>query len=227
VRDHDDRAALVGAGAQQPQDLRARGRVEVPGRLVGEQHRGVVDERACDREALLLPARELVRQRGGDRPQPEGVDQLAAAHGGRRVRAAHAPGQQHVRFARELGEEVEELEDEADVAPAQRRQRRLGRAGHGAAGDLDGAGFRSVEPAEQVQQGRLAASGAPEHGDDLAGLDVEVGAVEDPPRGAALAERLHEPAGAHHRHTGHGTAVVQVALSGAATWRRRNPARRS
>ena len=60
----------------------------------------------------------------------------------------------------------------------------------------------AVEPAEHVQQRRLAAARAAEHGHHLAGLDVQVGAVEHPPRDAALPEGLDEPAGAHHRHTG-------------------------
>ena len=62
VRDHHDGAALVGARAQQPQHLGAGLGVEVAGRLVGEQQRRVVDERAGDREALLLAARELMRE---------------------------------------------------------------------------------------------------------------------------------------------------------------------
>ena len=37
-------------------------RVEVAGRLVGEEQRGRVDQRARDRDALLLAAGELVRQ---------------------------------------------------------------------------------------------------------------------------------------------------------------------
>ena len=41
-------------------DLDAGLRVEIPGRLVGEQNRGVVDERAGDRDALALAAGELV-----------------------------------------------------------------------------------------------------------------------------------------------------------------------
>jgi hypothetical protein len=65
-----------------------------------------------------------------------------------------------------------------------------------------------------VKQRRLAGARAAEHRDDLAALDVERGAVEHPPGGAALAERLHEPEGAHHRHTGHGTAAVQPRVSG-------------
>ena len=62
VGDHDDRLAeLVDRVAQQVEHLAAGCRVEVAGRLVGEHHRGATDERACDGDALLLPARELRR----------------------------------------------------------------------------------------------------------------------------------------------------------------------
>ena len=53
-------------------------RVEVPGRLVGEQDRRVVDQRARDRDALLLPARQLVRMVVGAVAEP---DQLEHLHG--------------------------------------------------------------------------------------------------------------------------------------------------
>ena len=61
---------------------------------------GVVDERPRDREALLLAAGELGGKRVRDGPQPEPVDELAAAPLGVRVGAAHAPREQHVRLAR-------------------------------------------------------------------------------------------------------------------------------
>ena len=100
---------------------------------------------------------------------------------------------------------MEELEDEADVAPSHRRQGALGRARHVDPAELDAPRLGAVEPAEQVQQRRLAASGAAENGDDLARLDLEIGAVEHASRDAARAEGLDEPAGAHHRHTVNGT----------------------
>ena len=62
VRDHHDRLAeLVDRVAQQLEDLAARRGVEVAGRLVGEDDRRPRDERAGDRDALLLAAGELGR----------------------------------------------------------------------------------------------------------------------------------------------------------------------
>ena len=47
--------------AQELEDAARRALVEVAGRLVGDQHERIVDERARDRDALLLAAGELAR----------------------------------------------------------------------------------------------------------------------------------------------------------------------
>ena len=62
VRDHQHRdAALEVQPLEDPHHLDAGARVEVAGRLVGEQDRRVGDERARDRDALLLTAGQLIR----------------------------------------------------------------------------------------------------------------------------------------------------------------------
>ena len=60
VRDDDDRLPGGVQFLEERDDLVGRGRVEVARWLVGEQDAGLVDERPCDRDALALPARELV-----------------------------------------------------------------------------------------------------------------------------------------------------------------------
>src|SRR6266540_371185 len=60
VRDeHDRRLAPAVDVDQEIDDLVAGPRVEIAGRLVGEQDRGLVRERPGDRDALLFAAREL------------------------------------------------------------------------------------------------------------------------------------------------------------------------
>ena len=59
--EHDGRAELVAAGAQQLEDLGLHGHVEGRGRLVGDDQPRVEHERHRDDHALLLAARELVR----------------------------------------------------------------------------------------------------------------------------------------------------------------------
>ena len=155
--------------------------------------------------------------------QSEPVDQRAAARERLRLGAADPRREQHVRLAAQLGQQVEELEDEADMPPPQRRQPPLAGAGDALAADLDGPRLGAVEPAEHVQQRRLAGAGAPEHRDDLAGLDVEVGAIEDPARRASRSERPDQPARCDDRHRLHGRAYA--ARAGAARDHDAAPAR--
>ena len=61
VRDHADRRAVGVQLRQQRHHLLAVLRVEVTRRLVREQDRRAADERARNRDALLLTARELRR----------------------------------------------------------------------------------------------------------------------------------------------------------------------
>ena len=62
VGDHDDRSSVLADEAREDLEdpLRVL-RVEIPRRLVGENERRIVGDRARDRDALLLPARELPR----------------------------------------------------------------------------------------------------------------------------------------------------------------------
>src|SRR5688572_33088053 len=60
--DHDDGLAEVAVEQlQDREDLVGGGAVEVAGRLVGEQELWIRDDRAGDRDALLLAARHLAR----------------------------------------------------------------------------------------------------------------------------------------------------------------------
>ena len=79
VRDHEDRRAGAVDAVEELHDPDGGVRVEVPGRLVADEERRVVDDRARDRDALLLAAGELVR------------DASSSCARGRRARAPPAP----------------------------------------------------------------------------------------------------------------------------------------
>ena len=87
VGDDDDRRPGGVQLLQQGQDGGASGRVEVPSRLVGQQHRRTAGDRPGDRDPLPLAPRQLGRPGPGPVPQPDdsqGVccqpPPLAAAH---------------------------------------------------------------------------------------------------------------------------------------------------
>jgi hypothetical protein len=82
VRDHDDgHPVLAVDAAEQIHDLPGRGRVQVAGRLVGQQQLGAADQGAGDGHALLLPARELRRQVAHARGQAQVGQHLLDAPG--------------------------------------------------------------------------------------------------------------------------------------------------
>src|SRR4051794_41765791 len=84
MRDHHGRLAeLLDRVAEQGKDVLAGVRVEVAGRLVGEQHRRLRDQGAGDRDALLLPARELRGAVLAAAVDPDRLEQLLKPLGGR------------------------------------------------------------------------------------------------------------------------------------------------
>ena len=85
VGDEDDRPAGGVELVEQRHDLGAGVAVEVAGRLVGEDQRRLRDERARDRDPLLLAARQLGRLVVEAIAQPEPLE------GGRRPRRPLAP----------------------------------------------------------------------------------------------------------------------------------------
>src|SRR6185436_7585117 len=120
VRDHDDRLAVLAVQhLQEPEDFVSGLAVEVVRRLVADEDRRVRDERARDRDALLLAARELLRLVPCAVREPDDLkrdgDGLAALRRGER-------GQQERQLDIALGgqdrHQVVELEHEADVSRA-------------------------------------------------------------------------------------------------------------
>src|SRR6516164_2979551 len=80
VADLDRARDAVGAQLHEELEDRVAGvGVEVSGRLVGEHEGRVADERAGDRDALALPARQLRRGVGRARRQPDAIERSACA----------------------------------------------------------------------------------------------------------------------------------------------------
>ena len=71
VSDDDDRGARGVEFFQQGQDRGARRRVEVPGWLVGQDHRRAPGDRPGDRDPLPLAPRQLGGLGGGPVPEPD------------------------------------------------------------------------------------------------------------------------------------------------------------
>ena len=135
VRDHHGRLAGVLHGlAQELEDLAAGLGVEVAGRLVREDDGRLRDQRAGDRDALLLAARELGRTVAAAILEADRLDQLVAP-GLVRVLARDRQRQRDVLLGAQHRQQVEELEDEADVLAAELRQVGVVERGDLVAGD--------------------------------------------------------------------------------------------
>src|SRR5215210_862459 len=103
---------------QKLHDAYARVRVEVAGRLVGDEYRRLRDEGPGYRDALLLPAGELIRvlvYLPGEAHQVEYLGELRADGAALLVRDLHRVGD--VLGGGLVREQLEVLEDAPDVAP--------------------------------------------------------------------------------------------------------------
>ena len=155
--DDDGRAEARVQVADQREDLLAGARVEIAGRFVGEQNRRIDRQRAGDRDALALAARELVGQMLQPVPSWTSVSSSVARSCTLRARpAAQMQRQPDVLEARQRRQQIEELKDEADLVAPDPRQPVVGQAGERFAVDADVAGGRPIEAADQIEQRRLA-----------------------------------------------------------------------
>ena len=98
---------------------------------------------------------------------------------------AGAAAEQQVLGDRELPDEGELLGDHGDAEPA-RRLGRPGRQRH--AVDLDVAAVAVHGTGQRAHQGGLAGAVLPDDADDLAGVQVELGQVEDADRAVGLVD---------------------------------------
>ena len=147
--------------------------IELAGRLVGEQERRPSGQGHGERDALLLPARQLVavaRRRG-----PAARPARAAR---RRVGVARPPATPRRASGRPIASAAVQVRrqrpsvvllDDADpLAAMARRAPRSEAIARSAPRTVEPARRRAVEPGDEAQQRRLARAGRPDDGGDLA-----------------------------------------------------------
>ena len=118
VRRHHHRRAAGVDVAQQLEDAARGALVEIAGGLVGEQHDGVVHQRARDRHALLLAARQLARERRRLGGEPDLRQHAAHPRGdGRAARAGDLERERDVLLGSAVLEQAKVLEHDAEAAP--------------------------------------------------------------------------------------------------------------
>ena len=153
----------------------------LPGRLVGEDDRRPGDDRAGDRHALALAARELLGAVVQACPSPTRSSAVAPRPCAARSRRAAV--EQALRDVLQRGHPVDQeelLEHEADRGRAQPRELAVVEVGDVDAGHADAPARRAIERAHDVQQRRLARARRADDADELAILDLEADSVERP-----------------------------------------------
>ena len=178
VRDHDDQP-LPRDLLNEIHDLYARFGIERARRLVGEQNFGVVDERPRDRHALHLPARKLVRFFIQVLFQPHAPERLLGARLALlRRHARKGERQLHVAQNRLVRDEVIRLKNEPDAVVAVGVPVAVFVIFGGNALDYEVAARVVVEPADDVQKGRLSAARMTENGNELLAAETQTHALE-------------------------------------------------
>ncbi len=170
------RARLLQDLAHLEREPLAQVHVQVGERLVQQQQARLRRERARQRDALLLAARELVRIRlrgGGEPDQREHrIDAPRAFAGGQL-----AQPERDVARDGEVREERVVLEHHADAALLGRHANRG--AGDDAAAEGDRAALHRLEAGEAAQHRGLAAAGGAEQAADDAGCEREAHPAHD------------------------------------------------
>ena len=203
VRDEQQRRAALAIQAEhQIGDLDAGRVVEIAGRLVGHQQLRLAGERARDRDALLLAARQLLR-----------IMRASAARGRRdratrraRAVASAAPASSSGSITFSSAVNAGSSWNDWNTKPSS-RWRSAARASSSCAESAMPSSQTSPSlgrsrPASSPEQRRLARARCADDRDGRAGVDVEAHVVEDRQRGVAAGHDLGQVRGAEDR-SGH------------------------
>ncbi len=206
VRDGEHGAALVlGDLGEKLHDGEPVLAVESRRGLVGEDHGGRRDDRAGHRNALLLSAAHVLGI---------GLELVSEAHllqralrldlGLGALQPAHVERDPHVLLGRQRREQVVGLEHEADVAAAQVGEFFGVEPFRAVAGDGELARARRHDAAEDRQQRGLAAAGGAHQQRQLAGVELQVDALQRAHLDGPEAELLHDARRLEHHLRGRG-----------------------
>src|SRR5882672_1288191 len=201
VTHDDDRGAGARPSAKGAEDDRAVCVVQVAGRLVGEQERGIVQDRAAEGDALLLAPRELCREMVHPIRHADFRQELPCSAAHRRARAPDVPRrQQHILERRERRKQQERLEQKTDIPAAGLASGDAAEGAHPVVFEPQLAAVAVLQEPEDVQQRALSRARWAGDDDELAPLHREVHAGQHAdwhPRWGPV--RLHEARRPQHQ----------------------------
>ena len=174
---HHSRSSLVDP-VEQAHDALAGGRVEVAGRLVGQQDQRPVDERPGDRHTLLFATAELMREALLLARQTDEIEHCRHLLADDVLRSADDfQCEGHVLVHRASWQELVVLEDVADVA-TKVRHLAVGHLVDVSPGNPDRALLRALLAVHHPQQRALAGARGTDEEDELGLGNVETGITE-------------------------------------------------
>jgi len=163
---------------QQAHNFEGASRVEITGRLIGDNSRGVIEEGACDSDALLFAAGEFGGEAAAfifEADEVKAVRDSFFNFPGASADGAHS--EDHIIIDRFMFNEPEVLEDDADGSP-QVWDLPFFNISKGEAVDHNAAlrGFDFTD--QEFNNGRLTAAGRADHKDEFAVLDFHRESVQ-------------------------------------------------
>ncbi|MEL0110211.1 MAG: hypothetical protein VW835_00620 [Rickettsiales bacterium] len=190
-RTHQRRAVACREAEHHLDDARARLAVQIARRLVRKQEMRFAGERACQRDPLLLAARQLPRIVQQTLPQADFRQCLRGPDEG-----IGPAGQFHrhrdILLRRHGRDQMEGLTHHADFVAPEDRQRVLIEARDLAAGDLDAARRDTLQSRDHHDHRRLAGTRRADHADRFAAPDGKIDPSQDVDlAGIALKCKLH------------------------------------
>src|SRR6266511_3542498 len=217
VRREDERRAVAPVHlAHEVDDGLAGRRVEVRGRLVGEDEARVRDEGAGDRDALALAPGELARAVAGVLVEADRVEERLDPPPplGLRERSLQEQRELDVLEDREDRDEVEGLEDEADRPEPEVRECPLGEPSGVPPVHDDRPRGRRVYAADEVEERRLPGARRAGDGEELALPHLDRGVAHRRhlglPEQVDLRDVLHRHDGAHRALRGWAAAFARA-----------------
>jgi hypothetical protein len=184
------------------EDLIRIGRIEVSGRFVGQQQPRPRGKCPSHGHPLLLASRKLIREMVDSMTQSDRFQKLLGAISRPpRAMASDAQREANVVTRIQFIEQMMMLEHETDELVSETRTLFAVEVVHLVTVELQGAGFRTVEQANQMEQGALADAGGPDDRQQLATRDLEVQITKNVDSRRARAVALCQRFEADHGHS--------------------------
>lgn len=197
--------------SQQLQHLATGFGVQVTGRLVAQQQRGVAGQGSGDSHTLLLSARQLGGKEAGPVLQAHDAQRFLSVQ---RI-AGDLHRHLHVFQGRQGRHQIEELKNKAHVVAAIERQLPVAGASQVLAFKEKFALGRAVHAADHVEQGAFARAAGSDDDQQFAGLDVKIHLAQGKNLRGTAAVNLAELA---RRQKGHSQDFTTVREGPCLTW---------